>query len=71
MFEYLANRPALQHRHIAQDQIINGTDGLPARRDFDDAIGFVVTPFFNEGNILEYLAKRPQPSTVKLRLVSC
>ena len=71
MFEYLANRPALQHRHIAQEKIINGTDGLPAQRDFDDAIGFVVRPLFNEGNILEYLAKRPQRSTVKLRLVSC
>lgn len=70
MFDYLANRPALQHRHIAQDEIINGTDGLPARRDFDDAIGFVVRPLFNEGNILEYLAKRLQLSTVKLRLVA-
>jgi len=70
MFEYLANRPALQHHHIAQEKIINGTDGLPTRQDFDDAIGFVVTPFFNEGNILEYLDTRPQRSTMKLRLVS-
>ena len=67
MFEYLANRPALRHRHISQDDI---TSGLPARRDFDDTIGFVVRRSFNEGNILEYLAKRPQQSTVKLRLVS-
>jgi hypothetical protein len=70
MFEYLANRPALQHRHIAQEKIINGTDGLPARGDFEGAIGFVVRPLFNEGNILEYLAARPQQYTVKLRLVS-
>ncbi|KIJ93065.1 hypothetical protein K443DRAFT_684810 [Laccaria amethystina LaAM-08-1] len=70
MFEYLANRPALQHRHIAQEKIINGTDGLPARGDFEGAIGFVVRPLFNEGNILEYLAARPQQYTVKLRLVA-
>ena len=70
MFEYLAKRPPLRHRHIASDDIINGTGGLPARRDFDDAIGFVVRSSFHDGNILEYLGKRPQQSTVKLRLVS-
>ncbi|EDQ99207.1 uncharacterized protein LACBIDRAFT_335202 [Laccaria bicolor S238N-H82] len=60
-----------EHRHIAQERIINGTDGrLPARREFEDAIGFVVRPLFNEGNILEYLSARPQQSTVKLRLIA-
>jgi hypothetical protein len=70
MFEYLASRPALQHRHIAQEKIVDGTGGLPARQDLEDAIGIIIRPLFNEGNILEYLAARPQRSTVKLRLVS-
>lgn len=70
MFDYLASRPPIQHPHIALEEIINGTDGPPARPGFQDAIGFIVRTSCLAGNILEFLRACPKRDSEKLRLVT-
>jgi hypothetical protein len=70
MFDYLASRPPIRHPHIALEDIINGSDGPPARPGFQDAIGFIVRPSCLKGNILEFLRACPKRDSEKLRLVS-
>jgi len=70
MFDYLASRPPIRHRHIALEEIINGSDGPPARPGFQDAVGFVVRTSCLKGNILEFLSAFPKRDSEKLRLVN-
>lgn len=70
MFDYLASRPTIRHPHIALEEIINGSDGPPARPGFHDAIGFIVRASCPAGNILEFLSACPKRDSEKLSLVA-